>query len=58
MRSTTYRLTSTPTTSWPLDANWTAKGRPILPNAITAIFTIFVPFLSCLMAGPKDQYPH
>src|SRR5690348_10104271 len=37
-RSTTAWLTSTPTTSWPLLANWTASGRPIFPRAITVIF--------------------
>ncbi len=37
-RSTVRWETSTPTTSWPLLANWTASGRPILPRAMTAIF--------------------
>src|SRR5918998_2081831 len=32
--------TSAPITVWPLDANWTASGSPILPRATTQIFML------------------
>ena len=38
-RSTVAWLTSAPMTWWPLEANCTASGRPILPSATTVIFT-------------------
>ena len=42
-RSTVPTLISSPTTSWPEPANCTARGKPILPRAITHIFTSKLP---------------
>ncbi len=36
--STTFSFTSAPMTLWPLSANCTASGRPILPSATTQMF--------------------
>src|SRR6478609_1096064 len=41
--STTFSLTSAPMTLWPLAANCTASGRPILPSATTQMFIGLLP---------------
>src|SRR3712207_5651147 len=45
---------SAPITVWPLDANWTASGSPILPRATTQIFILVFFLLGAMRA---DQSP-
>src|SRR5262249_34766939 len=54
--STTRSETSAPMTSWPLLANWTASGRPILPRATTQIFMRVC--FSLFQPAPEPGHDH